>query len=100
MGWMVENWTKKYYGVINTSKSFSWYKPSSEIESYMLHQGEKFTERFDANSYLRLLDAWQKFDLVTESNSIDELDAFKNSTDQKYLIFSSFFVDQHSSSDK
>ena len=75
-------------GVINTSKSFSWYKPSSEIESYMLHQGEKFTERFDANSYLRLLDAWQKFDLVTESNSIDELDAFKNSTDQKYLIFS------------
>ena len=72
----------------NTSKSFSWYKPSSEIESYMLHQGEKFTERFDANSYLRLLDAWQKFDLVKESNAKNEFDAFKNSLNQKYLIFS------------
>ena len=54
----------------------------------MLHQGEKFTERFDANSYLRLLDAWQKFDLVKESNAKNEFDAFKNSLNQKYLIFS------------
>ena len=80
--------TRAQSGIINTSKSFSWYKPSSEIESYMLHQGEKFTERFDANSYLRLLDAWQKFDLVKESNAKNEFDAFENSLNQKYLIFS------------
>jgi homoserine O-acetyltransferase len=27
----------------------------------MLHQGTKFTHRFDANSYLRIVEAWQNF---------------------------------------
>jgi homoserine O-acetyltransferase/O-succinyltransferase len=30
----------------------------------MLYQGQKFVKRFDANSYLRIIDAWQQFDLA------------------------------------
>ena len=33
------------------------------LESYMWHQGTKFVERFDANSYLRLSMAMDLFDL-------------------------------------
>ena len=75
-------------GVIKSTDAFTWYKPSSEIESYMLHQGKQFTERFDANSYLRLLDAWQRFDLVGESNSKTKFEVFNNAKQQKFLIFS------------
>ena len=75
-------------GIIKSTDALTWYKPSSEIESYMLHQGKQFTERFDANSYLRLLDAWQRFDLVGESNSKTKFDVFNKSKQQKFLIFS------------
>jgi len=37
------------------------YRIQDPHESYMLHQGTKFTKRFDANSYLRILEAWQSF---------------------------------------
>ncbi len=36
------------------------------LESYMLHQGQKFVKRFDANTYLLVMKAWQQFDLVRE----------------------------------
>ncbi len=36
------------------------------LESYMLHQGQKFVKRFDANTYLRIMEVWQQFDLVAE----------------------------------
>ena len=75
-------------GIIKSADAFTWYKPSNEIESYMLHQGEKFTERFDANSYLRLLDAWQRFDLVGESKSKTKFEVFNSSKGQNFLIFS------------
>ncbi len=35
-----------------------------EVESYLKHQGRKFLGRFDANSYLRITDAMDEFDLV------------------------------------
>ena len=67
---------------------FGWYAINSAIESYMLHQGQKFTARFDANSYLRILDAWQWFDLVREAGAESFEDAFARCRGQKFLVFS------------
>ena len=40
------------------SGMLAWLKPTRSTQSYMLHQGTKFAERFDANSYLRIADMW------------------------------------------
>ena len=66
----------------------SWYGVSHPLESYMLHQGLKFAERFDANSYLRILDAWNRFDPVADADASDEVDLFARCRHQRYLIFS------------
>ncbi|MGA7272335.1 MAG: homoserine O-acetyltransferase [Acidimicrobiia bacterium] len=42
------------------------YQVGHPLESYMLHQGQKFVRRFDANTYLRLMEVWQRFDLVEQ----------------------------------
>lgn len=44
------------------------YPTRFNLESYMRHQGTKFTKRFDANTYLSILDAWRNFDLTKETN--------------------------------
>jgi homoserine O-acetyltransferase len=54
--------------VITRSEGPGTYTISDAIESYMWHQGTKFIERFDANSYLRLMEAWQTFDLAAEAD--------------------------------
>ena len=58
------------------------------LESYMMHQGRKFLDRFDANSYVRIVDMWQRFDLLAEAgaSSMDAL--FSRCRQQTYLIFS------------
>jgi len=43
-----------------------------EVENYLLHNGYKFTERFDANTYLYLLKAMDIFDLAYQYNSLEE----------------------------
>ncbi|HEX9855636.1 MAG TPA: homoserine O-acetyltransferase [Acidimicrobiia bacterium] len=58
------------------------------LESYMWHQGAKFVDRFDANSYLRIVDAWQNFDLVTEAGVEDMSEVFVACKHQRYLVFS------------
>jgi len=73
---------------VSDAPPFGWYAMNSPVESYMLHQGRKFVNRFDANSYLRILDAWQWFDLLAETGAktFDEL--FARNSSQRFLIFS------------
>ncbi len=42
------------------------------LESYLQYNAEKFTTRFDANSYLNLTQAMDDFDICTEFNSLSE----------------------------
>ncbi|NJM99370.1 MAG: homoserine O-acetyltransferase, partial [Phormidesmis sp. RL_2_1] len=59
------------------------YSLSNPVESYMFHQGTKFAERFDANSYLRIMDMWQRFSINAQ-----QPDLFQACGHQQYLIFS------------
>ena len=65
----------------------SWYGIQHPLESYMIHQGDKFAVRFDANSYLRILDAWNSFDLLTPVGVATFDDLFQRCRDQRYLLF-------------
>ncbi len=68
-------------------KGDSWYQLREPIESYMLHQGRKFVRRFDANTYLRIMDAWQGFDLLADAGCATYAELFSRCRDQRYLIF-------------
>ena len=63
--------------VVSRRPPYGWYEMNHPVESYMLHQGDKFVRRFDANTYLRILDAWQWFDLVAEAGARDFNDLFQ-----------------------
>jgi homoserine O-acetyltransferase len=64
-----------------------WYGVRHPLESYMLHQGQKLPRRFDANSYLRILDAWQSFDLLREGGAAGFAGLFARCRHQRYLQF-------------
>ncbi|HEX7098609.1 MAG TPA: homoserine O-acetyltransferase [Acidimicrobiia bacterium] len=62
------------------------YQVGHPLESYMLHQGQKFVRRFDANTYLRVMEVWQRFDLEAEvGGAIPELLA--RCRHQDWLVF-------------
>jgi homoserine O-acetyltransferase len=54
----------------------------------MWHQGRKFIGRFDANSYLLNMKAWQSFDLAAEAGVDDLNDLFTLSKNHRYMVFS------------
>jgi homoserine O-acetyltransferase len=64
-----------------------WYGVRHPLESYMLHQGLKLPRRFDANAYLRILDAWQTFDLLREGTAADFAELFARCRHQRWLQF-------------
>ena len=74
--------------IISGAPPFGWYEMNAPVESYMLHQGRKFVERFDANSYLRILDAWQWFDIVREARAENINALLRRCRNQKFLAFS------------
>lgn len=81
--------SERAHGVVVPHKPpHGWYEMKHPVESYLLYQGERFVRRFDANSYLRILDAWQWFDLVAESGAKDFQDLFKRCRNQEFLVFS------------
>ena len=47
-----------------------------EVESYLQHQGEKFVERFDSNSYLHISHAMDSYDLIEAHGDLKT--AFRN----------------------
>ena len=57
-----------------------------EVESYLTYNGNNFTRRFDANSYLYVTKALDYFDLVDQHGTL--VNAFEGSTDTKFLVIS------------
>lgn len=42
-----------------------------QVQTYLEHQGEKFTRRFDANSYLKITRAMDEYDVVRRHGSLE-----------------------------
>jgi homoserine O-acetyltransferase len=57
-----------------------------EIEGYLRYRGSRFTERFDANSYLYITKAMDYFDLCNGHGSLEK--AFARSGDVTFLVVS------------
>jgi len=74
--------------VVSHKPPHGWYEMNHPVESYMLRQGEKFVHRFDANTYLRILDAWQWFDLASEAGGKDLPSLYSRCRKQEWLVFS------------
>ena len=74
--------------VVSQKPPHGWYEMNHPIESYMHHQGIKFVQRFDANTYLRIVDAWQWFNLAAEAGAKDLSELFERCRRQEFLVFS------------
>ncbi len=73
--------------IVRPRDDLTGYQPQSNQESYMLHQGRKFTERFDANSYLRIVEAWQTFDLQRGFPGLSRVEIFRRAAQTRFLLF-------------
>lgn len=87
--------------IVQPDDVLSGYQLQHQIESYLLHQGKKFVKRFDANSYLRIVNAWQSFDLPLKLGNGSATDTFSRCHGQQWLVFSissdvCFYTDEQS----
>ncbi|NWK54033.1 homoserine O-acetyltransferase [Verrucomicrobiaceae bacterium N1E253] len=72
------------------SETLAWYQVQDTFQSYMLHQGKKFVKRFDANTYLRIIDMWSRYDACREIGVETPKELFDRCAahGQKFLVFS------------
>jgi len=63
------------------------FTPDFQVERYLHHQGRKFVDRFDANSYLYITKAADYFDLGEQRGDGSLVRAFSQ-TEAKYLVIS------------
>jgi homoserine O-acetyltransferase len=57
------------------------------VESYFWHQGEKLVIRFDANSYLRIIDAWSNYELLDDTGARTHDEALTACRAQNWHVF-------------
>jgi len=67
---------------------FSWYKIRSPLESFLLHQGRKLVQRFDANSYIQLIAAWSEFNILKDAGAANYAELLEHCRHQQYLVIS------------
>ena len=82
--YMSEEYMKQKFGR-KRKKALKYFTPSFEVENYLHYNGEKFTARFDANSFLYLTKAMDFFDVKDE---IKKIKTRKNIELEKVLIIS------------
>lgn len=76
--------------IIQPDDVLAWYQVRDQFQSYMLHQGKKFVKRFDANTYLRIIDMWSRYDATQEGDAENPSDLLGRASlaGQKWLVFS------------
>jgi homoserine O-acetyltransferase len=78
---------QKFGRRLQTRERFGYdFETDFAIESYLRYNGSRFTERFDANSYLYVTKAMDYFDLSAGHSKL--ADAFANSAPVNYLVVS------------
>jgi homoserine O-acetyltransferase len=76
--------------VVQPDDVLAWYRVRDQFQSYMLHQGKKFVKRFDANTYLRIIDLWSRYDATHEGDAESPAALFERArlAGQRWLVFS------------
>ena len=82
-----ESMQKKFGRRLRSLERYGYeFETEFEIESYLKYNGNNFTRRFDANSYLYVTKAMDYFDLSRQTGSLAA--AFANSEHIKFLVVS------------